>query len=875
MRFLLLLTILLSSAALATQEIIAPRVRVLFETPELEPYAQRVASEAERALDVLIPLFGYEPPVITLTIDTYTDVFNAFAPPLPRPRVVLRALFPTEAALAFRAEDDLFLLLVHELTHNLHLAYTETPEGAAVFPRLGLVGETVARMPPMWFLEGLATWAESVSTQGGRLHDALTVGLLESAAVHDAWPTMTEAGLVSFERWPAGHTRYLYGAGFVDYLITQHGFDTVLAVLRHYNAGSYLATFSDAWQAVTGVELQAAWNTWRSELKARALLRAEEAHGGEVLTDTGWYTRAPAVSPDGSHVAWVSWPPRIMVAELGTREERLQDARTLLLDRLPLKLQWLDNDTLIYSRIMRQPGTEFSELFALDVHTGAEAQLTSGARAKLPAVAPEGCILFVHDVVLEGSQLWQWCSAAEDGSLQHVWTAPPAEHIVGLAVSRHGRIAMSLWRGGFVDLALLELDELVYLTQDQAQNLEPVWRDEQTLLFRSDRDAEGVFDLYTLELQDRTLRRLTRTLGGAFHPAAGPDSIWYTELGPEGYNIAELREPLMDEPQSLTLEPLPDPVRAVALHPTRAYSPWASLAPYGWLPTNFNPWPFVLEATVFGQDDSGKHTYAVTAGFDAALAGPLAGAYASVQYGYADDLLLTAFQGASPLSFGVRFGLWPHYPHRHARTETALGLTASVTATLPYDRWTSWIQVQGGPLYLQSYGAWQLDARLDIVHTDQRTDTFGYRTRGLRLGATALWSAAATGPTQGAWVDLSYYQPLTAVSVPGTLELSLRSGYYPSPPIPVALDSAWAGFGTIGYRYSLPVAWRYGDGLHAIERITFEPRFRSWLDSHLRIGGDLTVSFDTVLFYGATASVGGTIGYAEGFWYRFGVRLPL
>lgn len=113
------------------------------------------------------------------------------------------------------------------------------------------------------------------------------------------------------------------------------------------------------------------------------------------------------------------------------------------------------------------------------------------------------------------------------------------------------------------------------------------------------------------------------------------------------------------------------------------------------------------------------------------------------------------------------------------------------------------------------------------------------------------------------------------VGIPGTLELSLRAGYHLAPPMPVVFASTWAGVGTVGYRYSLPVAWRYGDGLHAIERITFEPRVRGWLDSHFHIGWDVSVSLDTVLFYGATGSVVGTLGYAGGFWYRFGVRLPL
>ena len=109
----------------------------------------------------------------------------------------------------------------------------------------------------------------------------------------------------------------------------------------------------------------------------------------------------------------------------------------------------------------------------------------------------------------------------------------------------------------------------------------------------------------------------------------------------------------------------------------------------------------------------------------------------------------------------------------------------------------------------------------------------------------------------------------------GRLEFGVRAGYRPAWPVPLTARSELAGLFSVGLARSFPVELRYGDGLYALERVTLEPRLRTWLDSALHVGGDLTASFDVVLSYGAPVSLSGTLGYAGGVWYRLGVRLPL
>jgi hypothetical protein len=105
--------------------------------------------------------------------------------------------------------------------------------------------------------------------------------------------------------------------------------------------------------------------------------------------------------------------------------------------------------------------------------------------------------------------------------------------------------------------------------------------------------------------------------------------------------------------------------------------------------------------------------------------------------------------------------------------------------------------------------------------------------------------------------------------------VTARAGYRTIEPIAVDFDTDLSAAVSVGYRYSVALPWRYGDGLYSLERLSFEPRLRSWLDDQVGLGADLTVNADALINYAAPVSFGISMGYAESWWYRFGLRLPL
>lgn len=666
----------------ATQAVVSPRVHVLFDDPSLTPYAKRVAATAEEVLDTLIPLFGFTPRTITLRLDDATDIYNGLASALPRPNIGLTTLFPTDVALSYRAESDLRLLLTHELTHLMQFAYLE---GRGNGLRFGFVGENVANVPPEWLVEGLAVWDESEFTTGGRRDDALTRDIVESTALAGTWPSLADASLLTYDSWPGTQTKYVFGVGFTDYLIHKYGYEAVKKSLAQHNATGFFRPFATSWQRAVGSNLFDEWQAWRYDTTVRAAARAERARlakqTGKQITKSGGYTQAPALSPDGSQLAWVGWPAALMLADVDGG--KLSNIRTLLDGHFSKNLKWLDTHTLLYSRPVPRPTHTYLDLFSIDTHTGWEKQITHDAHAKMPAPLPKGCILYVVDSE-EHSRLMQYCPVQQSTTLR--WRSAPGTHIVGLATSRRGQIALSIWRRGFVDLALLNRYGLQFLTQDSAQDLEPSWHGEGELLFRSDRESHGVFELFKVEVAAPIfLSRLTQTVGGAFSPEAGQDGIWFVALAGKGYNLAWLPEtkslvssrPKRMQPPAASATVMPFTVRP--------YSPLPSLAPYGWLPTggsiNLLPFSVAAEASVLAQDDSTDHHVRVTLGFDSARS-TLLGFYGFARYDYGKGGLPLR-EIPRPLRWSVQVSAWPLVPYLTDVRETALGFKGSVTARLP------------------------------------------------------------------------------------------------------------------------------------------------------------------------------------------------
>lgn len=877
-RLVLLGWMLVAALGAGWGQLTSERVRVLYPRPELAAYAERVAREAEAALDVLEPLFGVREGPVVLRINDTVDAFNAYATTVPRRTVELLAPVPAGAVVDLRSPSVTYLLLVHELTHTRQLSFHERPGGQPPV-RLGLVTELSAPMPPAWFVEGLATFMESRFTPGGRLDWAFTQGLINVLLEEGRFPDLADMSLYTYGTWPRGLTRYLLGVRFVQELIERRGWDAVLNALREYNSGLVAPpSFAEAWRRANGRALVNEWHDWVERERRRTAAYAEAALPRGETVARG---KDPVLSPDGRRLAFVR-RSGVWVAERdGSGARRLAPVH-------PQRLWWGDESTLIYSRYFREGDGVASDVFALDVVTGQETRLTRGRHARLAAPAPDGCIYFVRDRAGETAALGRWCA----GRVEEVWRASGGVHLVGLALSPGGRVALGVAHGGVVDVALLEDGRLRYLAagpldvdpparapdpcagggaelgsgyrRDRYQHLQPTWDGDDALLFLG--DERGVFDLYRLEFPEKRVTRLSAALGGIVGAVAHQGAYVVAEPNGQGYGIYPLTP--LDEPVRAAdrgagsgnggacSESIPSdwqaPERALE---RAAYRPWSSLRPYGWLPTNLSLTPVPpyagLEVSVYGLDDSRTYSYRAAFGFDPALAGTPLGAYAYLEAGAGAGVDLAGPTG--PLGFTVRAGAWP------SGGGVAFGVVPGLASTGFWDRWNWRARLEAGPVWSAAAG-WRLSYGGFVRAGREGRDAWGYLTGGgyggIYGGSGYAWALAGAAWKLGA-------RPLAA---------EVRAFGGAGTPLPVgaaALGDALALEARL--RYAWKVERRSEDGWLALERVTLAPAVRGRYDpvaGTLGYGADLGVYADAVLFYAVPLPLGARAGWDGGWWWR-------
>ncbi len=606
---------------------------------ELAQEAGWIAEDVHQALSSLMKWKPFTKTQVVLTDNV--DFANGMATPFPANTMVLFATSPAGAELD-PYEGWLRELITHEYTHILHLDQVgglwkllRFTFGRIVLPNA---------VQPLWLIEGFAVHNESTRTGGGRQRGALFDMMLRVATLEGRLNTLDQAGTF-IARWPGGRTPYLYGAMFYRWLADRYGEEKLAEVSRLHSAAVPLLVDLPA-LVVYGKPWFVLWEEWVSYLENKYEKQKEEIEskpltGSTPLTRRGYYTSSPTFSPRGDRIAYVEYNadeyPSLRLMELERPKTAYEPSG--LENYVPaVRSRWLrqTGDRILLEAPVN-PGLSFfpdgegiaisqretyknyytyDDLYLLDLATGTRKRLTSGLRARDPALSPDGRrIAFVinrlgrNDLAL----------ISPDGSDLHHLTHNKDHIQYSLPrFSPDGRwIAVSRWKpGGYQDICLADLAaalpsgevELRPILEDRAVDLAPCWSpDGEWVLFSSDRS--GVFNIYGYSLDEKRLYQVTNVLGGAFSPAVSPDSrsIAFVSYGVNGYDIHLMdlapREWREAEPYVCRL-PEVLPGAPTVDYPSHSYNPIPSLLPRFWLP---------LPA----QDEKGWGIGLVTLGWDA------------------------------------------------------------------------------------------------------------------------------------------------------------------------------------------------------------------------------------------------------------------
>src|SRR6266850_2135241 len=195
------------------------------ETPHFEVhyhqgmyrYAQRVARAAELSYERLFPLLDHQPSERTqIVVQDDTDFANGNASPVLYNLIHAFAAPPDSRSTLADFDDDVYELISHEYTHILHLDTVLGLPGAVneVFGKIWIPNG----IQPIWFIEGIATFAESEVSSAGRVRSSeqdMVVRAEVRATGETVLEPLTHLGeWVRTPRWsPDGKTLYYTNAG--------------------------------------------------------------------------------------------------------------------------------------------------------------------------------------------------------------------------------------------------------------------------------------------------------------------------------------------------------------------------------------------------------------------------------------------------------------------------------------------------------------------------------------------------------------------------------------------------------------------------------------------------------------------------------------
>jgi Tol biopolymer transport system component len=603
---------------------------VIYYWVPLDDVAHRVGVVAERAHRTLSPALDHQPTEKTLIfMADDTDGANGFATVLPRNAIQLYATGPSSFSELDDHDDWLYGLVAHEYTHILHL---DTMEG---LPNIynAVFGKTWApnQIMPRWLIEGIAVYEESKRSAGGRNRGTRFDSFIRIARHANTDLRLDEVSGAP-RQFPRGNAAYVYGSHFLRYIFDRFG-DDKLRQMAH-TAGAYAPPFAVNRQIskVVGRPFTTLYDDWKRYLRDKYGMEemAAERRGllvGRPLTHSAESNLLPHYSADSRELIWLQYDgyslAMMRAMPAGGDVSRARDI--VQIDGMgPFDV--LPDGSLVYEQ-GRQFRRDYSyeDLFRWDARTDQTIRLTTGKRARDPAVSPDGrrvafsmnehshSVLAVMDLEPGAPETVVWEGGRWDEAYMPAWSPDGT------------RIAMSAWRmGGYRDIVVVELasGKATDITHDRAVDMSPAWSaDGKTLFFDSDRT--GITNVYAYDFADRSTWQVTNVLGGAFYAKPSPDGtrIAFENAVPAGgYDLYELpldRSTWLPARDFLDDKPPPVDIKddEVVVSAPRPYRPLETLAPQTWTlavdSTNHS-----ASIQTGGTDAIGLHGYDLAIGLD-------------------------------------------------------------------------------------------------------------------------------------------------------------------------------------------------------------------------------------------------------------------
>ncbi|MFC2149951.1 hypothetical protein ACFLQV_00460 [Calditrichota bacterium] len=542
-----------------------------------ERSARTVLTIAEEVYEPITNLYDYEPEgKIHWIIQDFDDYANG-ASYFYDQKIILWA---TALDFEFRGQHHwLYDVITHEFTHMIQLGAArkaprwmpgvyfqyfgyepeKRPDVLYGYPNRIVSYPVAGTVMPMWFAEGTAQYM--VKDIGNDWWDSHRDMMLRSPVLAGELMSWNEMGV--FGKTSLGSERvYNHGYALTTYIANRWGED-VLSKLTEAMKNPFRVSFDSACKKVLGISGKRLHKEWKDHLTADYMSRTESIRAnpqsGEPISDGGYANLYPALSSDGSKIAFVSneGADYFSLSKLKIFDI-IQDSLTDVDLLTGSTVDWSPNGKyILYSSKDKADytGSKYDDLFLWNIEAKESIRLTWQARLASPAFSPDGNrIVAIHnsdgthnlaivdlpdsieDKDIHDQVTWRKITHFDDG--QQIFKprfTPDGEGIICSKANLGPRdiYTFSIEDGSWTPiLNALWVDERDPFLSKDGNTI--YWADDHT----------GIFNIYSRNLTTLEEYALTNVTGGAFMPVVtNAGDLIYSEFNEDGYGMRLLKNP--------------------------------------------------------------------------------------------------------------------------------------------------------------------------------------------------------------------------------------------------------------------------------------------------------------------------------------------
>ena len=493
----------------------------IYYYPESEPFLGQMVSYAESAYLYLTKALDHEPkfrvPLIYYRTHAEFEQTNvslseigqgtlAFAEPLVH-RVVLAIDQPP---------DKLYEVLVHEMTHiwEFSILFQDS------------FGRAVRGNPPGWLMEGLASHM-------AKDEDNIDQMVIRDAVINGLVPPITKVQGVAY-------LTYRYGRAAFDFITDNWGPEGLRTFLSEYRRVLIGSNLEKPIKEAFGIEADEFDRRFQRYLRSKylptLLAKGEpEDYGKEIgFKLPGVMTFSPVLSPSGDLVAVLTNRQNdldvvILSAKDGEMIKNLTKGFTNDYEFVSTAafggksdLSWSPDGDSVAVFVRRENSWR---LLIANALTGETVRFVDVkvANAASPSFSPDGKLVLYSgnlDGIVDIFELNLETEEIRNVTSDEYYDGNPSWSADGKTVLYNRRV------DAFEKVFLLDYDDPSRKTQvtfGPTSEITPSFtRDGKRILYASDDNKEGIFNLYSLDLESGEVKQFTDVVGGFFHPQDRP-----------------------------------------------------------------------------------------------------------------------------------------------------------------------------------------------------------------------------------------------------------------------------------------------------------------------------------------------------------------